>query len=170
MGEVGEVGTSDLKPRDGGAAGGLLASYAISLASCPLAARLLCPARLHRRDLNWPRRLHLTPLPACSAHVYASQIPPGHGQTGRQAVAQRSAASPNKSNLARSAVWVKQRRAAAAAAFPLNCSNQAEGGGKTEGSEAPEGTVPRGHYPPVGAAVRAVVRRERDVTGRLEDE
>lgn len=60
--------------------------------------------------------------------------------------------------------------AAAAAAFPLNCSNQVEGGGKTEGSEAPEGTVPRGHYPPVGAAVRAVVRRERDVTGRLEDE
>lgn len=110
--EEGEVGTPGLKPRDGGAEGegGLLAGCAISLASCPLAARLLCPARLLRWDLNWPRRLHLTPLPACSAHVYASQIPPGHGQTGRQAVAQRSAASPNKSNLARSVVWVKRRR------------------------------------------------------------
>lgn len=165
------MGTSGLKPRDGeggGAAGGLLSGCAISLASCPLAARLLCPARLLRWDLNWPRRLHLTPLPARSAHVYASQIPPGHGQTGRQAGAVRGAASPNKSNLARKASFGSS--AAAATVLPLNCSNQVEGGGKTEGSEAPEGTVPPGHYPPVGAAVRVVVRREEDVTARLEDE
>lgn len=109
-GRGGRGGDITPKAQRWGESGGLLAGCAISLASCPLAACLLCPARLHRRDLNWPRRLHLTPLPACSAHVYASQIPPGHGQTGRQAVAQRSAASPNKSNLARSAVWVKRRR------------------------------------------------------------
>lgn len=161
------MGTSGLKPRDGGPRGGLLTGCAISLASCPLAARLLCPARLLRWDLNWPRRLHLTPLPACSAHVYASQIPPGHGQTGRQAVALAAPLHLTK------AIWHEASfgsSAAAATVLPLNCSNQVEGGGKTEGSEAPEGTVPRGHYPPVGAAVRVVVRRERDVTARLEDE
>lgn len=167
-GRGGRGGDITPKAQRWGEAGGLLAGCAISLASCPLAARLLCPARLHRRDLNWPRRLHLTPLPACSAHVYASQIPPGHGQTGRQAVVQRSAAPLHLTK----AIWHEAPfgSSSAAAAFPLNCSNQVEGGGKTEGSEAPEGTVPRGHYPPVGAAVRAVVRRERDVTGRLEDE
>lgn len=65
---------------------GLLAGCSIRFASCPLRYSPLSSSSLSP-GLNWPPQLHLTPLPACSAHVYASQIPPGHGQTGRPGVA-----------------------------------------------------------------------------------
>lgn len=82
---------------------GLLAGSSIRFASCPLLHSPLSSSPL-LSGLNWPPELHLTPLPACSTHVYAFQIPSGHGQIGRPGIA---LGSPNKSNLVRYTVWVK---------------------------------------------------------------
>lgn len=137
---------------------GLLAGSSIRFASCPFLHSPLCSSPLPA-DLNWTPELHLTPLPTCTAHVYASQIPPRHGQIGRPGIA---LASPNKSNLLRQAVWVK---------YPV-CSpstvlirpRQQE----RKGSEAPKGTFPPGHYPLVGELWMRLLR-QTDMTAHLVD-
>lgn len=138
---------------------GLLGASSIRFVSCPLLRPPLSFSPLPP-GLNWPPQLHLTPLPACSAHVYASQIPSGHGQIGRPGVAQ---GSPNKSNLVRHTVRVKYP--VCSPSIVLIRPRQQE----IEGLEAPKGTFSLGHYPPVGES-RMWLLRETDVTAHLVDE